>query len=48
MIVDGDATGHTIEHVRVDYDHDAVVGALEAQMHPARGWIGAKQRGVRA
>ena len=30
VIVEANETGHTIEHVRVDYDHDAVIAALEA------------------
>ena len=47
VIVEADSDGHTIEHVRVDYDHDAVIAALEAQLHPARAWIGGKQRGAR-
>jgi predicted phosphodiesterase len=45
VIVDADQDGHRIQHVRVDYDHDAVVAALEAQGHPGRPWLIAKQRG---
>ncbi len=45
VIVHSDERGHTIEHVRVDYDHEAVVAALEAQHHPGRPWIIGKQRG---
>lgn len=46
VMVDADQDGHTIQHVRVDYDHDAVVAALEAQGHPGRPWLIAKQRGL--
>ncbi len=45
VIVEGDSAGHTIRHVRVDYDHDAVIAALEAQRHPGAPWLVAKQRG---
>jgi predicted phosphodiesterase len=45
VIVEADPGAHTIEHVRVDYDHEAVIAALEAQLHPARAWIGAKRGG---
>jgi predicted phosphodiesterase len=45
VIVDGDADGYAVEHVRVDYDHEAVVTAIEAQVHPAREWLTMKQRG---
>lgn len=45
VIVDADETGHTIEHARVDYDHDAVVAALEVLLHPGRSWLIAHQRG---
>ena len=38
VIVEANETGHTIEHVRVDYDHDAVVAALErSTTRAARG-----------
>ena len=45
VIVDATDTEHTIEQVRVDYDHDAVVAMLEALRHPGRGWLIAHQRG---
>ena len=40
-------TAHTIEHVRVDYDHDheAVVHSLEALQHPGQAYLIAHQRG---
>jgi predicted phosphodiesterase len=45
VFVTADAAGHTIQHVRVAYDHDAVVTALEALGHPGRAWLIAHQRG---
>jgi diadenosine tetraphosphatase ApaH/serine/threonine PP2A family protein phosphatase len=45
VIVDADERGHTIEHRRVAYDHDAVVAALLAQGHPGRSWLIKHQRG---
>jgi predicted phosphodiesterase len=45
VIVEADETGHTIEHARVTYDHDAVVAALEDLLHPGRSWLIAHQRG---
>jgi predicted phosphodiesterase len=45
VFVDATETGHTIEHRRVDYDHDAVIAALEAINHPGRPWLIAHQRG---
>jgi len=47
-LVDADGTSHRITHVRVDYDHDAVVGAIDALAHPGRRWLIAKQRGEAA
>jgi predicted phosphodiesterase len=46
VLIEGDRDGHTIEHVRVTYDHDAVVDALEALGHPGRAWLVAHQRGL--
>jgi putative phosphoesterase len=34
VIVDSDASGHTIEHRRVEYDYDAVLKAIDASGHP--------------
>ncbi len=48
VVVDADETSHRIEHVRVDYDHDAVIAALEALPHAGRSWLIAKQRGEAA
>jgi predicted phosphodiesterase len=45
VVVDADETGHTIEHRRVEYDHDAVIAALEALAHPGRSWLIKHQRG---
>jgi predicted phosphodiesterase len=45
VMVECDETRHTIEHVRVAYDHDAVVAALEKLNHPGRDWLIAHQRG---
>jgi predicted phosphodiesterase len=45
VIVDADETGHAIEHVRVEYDHDAVIESLERLNHPGRPWLIAHQRG---
>lgn len=45
VIVEATEAGHTIEHVRVDYDHDAVITALEDRNHPGRPWLIAHQRG---
>lgn len=45
VMVESDECGHAIEHVRVEYDHDAVVGALEDVKHPGRNWLIAHQRG---
>lgn len=45
VVVDATDTAHTVEHVRVDYDHDAVIAMLEALGHPGRAWLIAHQRG---
>jgi predicted phosphodiesterase len=45
VIVEASERRHTIEHVRVDYDHDAVIAALEALAHPGRAWLIAHLRG---
>ncbi len=45
VIVEGNNGAHTVEHVRVDYDHDAVVTMLEALGHPGREWLIRHQRG---
>jgi predicted phosphodiesterase len=45
VIVEADERGHTIGHRRVDYDHDAVVAALETLGHPGRSWLIKHQRG---
>ncbi len=45
VVVEGDELGHTIEHVRVEYDHDAVIAALEDLNHPGRDRLIAHQRG---
>jgi predicted phosphodiesterase len=45
VIVEATDHAHTVEHVRVDYDHDAVVAMLEALGHPGRSWLIAHQRG---
>jgi predicted phosphodiesterase len=45
VIVEAAADGHTVEHVRVDYDHAAVIDALEELNHPGRAWLIAHQRG---
>ena len=37
--------GRPERHVRVDYDHDAVIAMLEALGHPGRAWLIAHQRG---
>lgn len=45
VIVEANETGHTIEHARVEYDHDAVIAALDALNHPGRDWLIKHQRG---
>jgi predicted phosphodiesterase len=45
VVIEATADGHTIEPVRVEYDHDAVVASLETLKHPGRPWLIAHQRG---
>ncbi len=37
--------GHTLEHRRVDYDHQAVIEQLKRQKHPGAEYLGARYRG---
>jgi predicted phosphodiesterase len=45
VLVDATEDSHTIENVRVDYDHDAAIAALEAVNHPGRQYLVAHLRG---
>jgi predicted phosphodiesterase len=45
VLVEANAAGHTIEHARVEYDHDAVITQLTALNHPGRDWLIKHQRG---
>ncbi|MGZ6994918.1 MAG: metallophosphoesterase family protein [Acidimicrobiia bacterium] len=45
VMVDAWETAHTIEHIRVEYDHEAVIASLEALNHPGRPWLIKHQRG---
>jgi predicted phosphodiesterase len=45
VVITADARGHTVEHRRVRYDHDAVIDALESLGHPGRSWLIKHQRG---
>jgi predicted phosphodiesterase len=46
VILHADRHGHEVEHRRVAYDHDAVVGLVEHSGHPAAAYIAGLQRGV--
>lgn len=37
--LDADASGYQLQHRRVDYDHEAVITALQRQRHPGAGFI---------
>jgi len=39
VILDADHTGYRIEHCRVDYNHNAVIAAVERVKHPAADYI---------
>jgi putative phosphoesterase len=45
VVVSADDRAHTVEHRRVEYDHGAVITALEALAHPGRSWLIRHQRG---
>jgi predicted phosphodiesterase len=45
VFVEATDTSHTIEHRRVDYDHDAVIAELEEINHPGRAYLISHQRG---
>jgi predicted phosphodiesterase len=47
-VVEATAHGCTVEHRRVDYDREAVIGLLERRRHPGRAWIVAHLRGEHA
>jgi predicted phosphodiesterase len=45
VIVDAERDGYEVRHRRVEYDHEAVIEALERVNHPGRAWLIAHQRG---
>jgi putative phosphoesterase len=46
-ILSADAAGHRLEHRRAEYDHAAVISAVERVRHPAAEFIVRHQRGAR-
>jgi predicted phosphodiesterase len=44
-VLQADEKGHTLEHRRVDYDHQAVIEQLKRQKHPGAEYLGARYRG---
>jgi putative phosphoesterase len=46
-VLDVDASGLSVEHRRVPYDHDAVLAAIERSRHPAAEYIASFQQGER-
>jgi diadenosine tetraphosphatase ApaH/serine/threonine PP2A family protein phosphatase len=46
-LIEADRTGYRLEQRRVEYDHAAVIAALQAVGHPAEEFIAAHQRGER-
>lgn len=47
VILSADSAGYAIEHRRVDYDHEAVIEAVEYLRHPGRNYIISLLRGQR-
>ena len=46
-LIEADRAGYRLEQRRVEYDHAAVIAALQAVGHPAGEFIAAHQRGER-
>jgi putative phosphoesterase len=46
-LIEADAAGYRLEQRRVEYDHAAVIAALDAARHPTAEFIAAHQRGER-
>jgi predicted phosphodiesterase len=46
-LLDADEKGYTIQLRRVDYDHEAVIKAIEQSYHPARAFLISFMRGER-
>ena len=46
-LIEADQAGYRLEQRRVEYNHAAVIAALEAVAHPAAQFIAAHQRGER-
>jgi hypothetical protein len=45
VIIEADEHGYALEHRRVAYDCEAVIGELERLNHPGRKWLIAHHRG---
>ncbi len=39
VVIESNASGHTIEHRKVAYDYDAVLKAIDASGHPNRDFL---------
>jgi diadenosine tetraphosphatase ApaH/serine/threonine PP2A family protein phosphatase len=46
-LLDANESGHTIQFRRVDYDHEAVIKAIEAVRHPTPSFLIGFMRGER-
>ena len=45
VVIDADEAGHRVEHRRVEYDLEAVIGWLERLNHPGKKWLISHHRG---
>jgi predicted phosphodiesterase len=48
VVIEADADGHHLEHRRVAYDHDAVIGRIDRSGHPEAEYLTTFQRGEQA